>query len=149
MQTIRKNVDLGLLLIRLALGIVFVMHGWQKLTLMGFDGFAGVLASLGVPFPALNSAIVITVELVGGLAMLAGIVVRPVGLLIAFTMIVAAATVHLRNGFFLPAGYEFTLVLMLASLAVSVAGAGAYSLDAWLFRSKPARVDAVRERLAA
>ena len=149
MQTIRKDVDLGLLLIRLALGIVFVMHGWQKVAGIGFDGFTEALASLGVPFPALNAAIVIAVELGGGLAMLTGVLVRPIGLLIAFVMIVAAATVHLKNGFFLPAGYEFTLVLMLASLAMSAAGAGAYSLDAWLFRSTPARVDAARERIAA
>ena len=149
MRTLRKNVDLGLLLVRLALGIVFVMHGWQKLTVIGVDGFAGMLASLGVPFPAVNAVIVTAVEFVGGWAMLAGHFASPVGLLIAFNMIVAAATVHLKNGFFLPAGYEFTLVLMLASLAISAAGAGAYSLDARLFRREPERVGDVRERIAA
>jgi putative oxidoreductase len=149
MRTLRKNVDLALLLVRLALGIVFVMHGWQKLTAIGVDNFAGMLASLGVPFPGVNAVIVTAVELVGGLAMLAGLLVRPAGLLIAVNMIVAAATVHLKNGFFLPNGYEFTLVLMLASLAISAAGAGAYSLDAWFFRSEPARVDLTSEKRAA
>ena len=129
MQIIKKNIDLGLLLARVALGVVFAMHGWQKLTTMGFGGFAGMLASLGVPFPEVNSAIVITLEFLGGLAMLAGLAARPLGVLLAFNMAVAAATVHLKNGFFLPAGSEFALALLGASATLAVAGAGAWSLD--------------------
>jgi putative oxidoreductase len=149
MRTLKRNVDVGLLLVRLALGLVFVMHGWQKLTGMGFDGFAGMLASLGVPFPAVNSAIVITLEFAGGLAMLAGIFARPLGVLLAFNMAVAAATVHLKNGFFLPAGYEFTLTLGLVSLAIAAAGAGRYSVDHWLVGRTPAEVPVATRKIAA
>jgi putative oxidoreductase len=142
------GVDLGLLLVRAALGVVFVMHGWQKVTTMGHAGFAGFLASLGVPFPAAAAAIVIAVELGGGIAMLAGLLARPAALLLAINMLVAGTLVHLPNGFFLPNGFEFTFVLMLISLAVTAAGAGAYSLDARLFRPKQ-HTAAAPERIAA
>lgn len=126
------NTDAGLLLLRLALGIVFVMHGWQKAAEFGLSGLSGSLASLGIPFPGVNAALLIATELGGGLAMLAGVVARVAGVLLAFAMAVATITVHLPNGFFLPAGYEFTLTLFFASLAIAAAGAGAYSVDALL-----------------
>jgi putative oxidoreductase len=142
------GLDLGLLLVRVALGVVFVMHGWQKVTTIGHAGFAGFLASMGVPFPAAFAAIVIAVELGGGIAMLAGLLARPAGLLLAVNMVVAGTMVHLKNGFFLPNGFEFTFVLMLLGLAVTAAGAGAYSLDAWLFRPAP-QLPASQDRIAA
>ena len=142
------GVDLALLLVRVALGVVFVMHGWQKLTTIGHAGFAGMLASMGVPFPAAFAAIVLAVELGGGLAILAGLLARPAGLLLAVNMLVAGSLVHLKNGFFLPNGFEFTFVLMLLSLAITAAGAGAYSLDARLFRPAP-QLPAAQDRIAA
>jgi putative oxidoreductase len=53
-------------------------------------------------------------------------------------MVVAIMTVHLANGFFMPTGYEFTLTLLLVSLALLFSGAGAYSIDAKFF-SRPGR----------
>ena len=91
-------------------------------------------------------------ELGGGLALLAGAFTRVAGLLIAGAMLVATVTVHLPNGYFLPNGYEFTLTLLIASLAVTMTGAGAYSVDRWLSRSgrlAAMPVPASRERLAA
>jgi putative oxidoreductase len=130
MKTINKHVDFGLFLVRLALGVVFAMHGWQKLSVMGLSGVAGFLTTLGIPFPTVSAALLIAAEFGGGLLMLAGLLSRPVGLILAFNMVVAASTVHLRNGFFLPSGFEFTFVLFLASLAIAAAGAGRYSVDA-------------------
>jgi putative oxidoreductase len=144
-----KNTDLGLLMIRVALGIVFVMHGWQKATEFGVSGLAGSLASLGIPFPGVNAVLLIATELGGGLAMLAGAFARVAGVLLAFAMIVATVTVHLANGFFLPNGYEFTLTLMLASLAITAAGAGAYSVDARLFGETETEVVAEPRKIAA
>jgi putative oxidoreductase len=117
-------------------------------TTIGHAGFAGFLTSVGVPFPATAAAIVIAVELGGGIAMIAGLLARFAGLLLAVNMLVAGTLVHLKNGFFLPTGFEFTFVLMLASLAVTAAGAGAFSLDARLFRPAP-RTSAAPERIAA
>ena len=59
MKTIRTNVDLGLMLVRLALGTVFVMHGWQKLSVMGLAGVAGFLTTLGIPVPSVSAALLI------------------------------------------------------------------------------------------
>lgn len=129
--------DRGLLLLRLALGSVFVMHGWQKLVVLGPAGVAGFLGSAGVPLPGLNALLLITVELLGGLAVIAGVFTRPSALAIAFAMLVATLLVHLPNGYFLPNGVEFALTLMLASLAVTMTGAGAYSVDARLAGRSP------------
>ena len=64
-------------------------------------------------------------------------------------MAVATITVHLPNGFFLPNGYEFTLTLLLASLAVVAAGAGAYSVDSQLFGGRDEEIVAEPRRVAA
>jgi putative oxidoreductase len=127
------SVDRGLLLVRLALGLVFVMHGWMKLTVFGVAGTAGFMASLGIPLPTVNAVIIIAVELVGGLMLAAGAGTRVVGALLSFSMLVAVITAHAANGFFLPNGYEFALTMALVSLAVVLTGAGQYSVDARLF----------------
>jgi putative oxidoreductase len=140
-------IDRGLLLVRVALAVVFIAHGAQKLFVLGYPGVTGFMAALGIPFPAVSAALLIAVELGGGIALLAGAFTRIVALLIAFNMVVATVTVHLANGFFLPNGYEFTLTLMLTSLAVTMTGAGAYSVDALLRPSRPA--EKVEYRTAA
>ena len=108
------------------------MHGGQKLFVMGPSAVAGFLGSIGVPFPEVNAGLAIAAEFGGGLALLAGAFSRLAGLATAFTMVVATVTVHLANGFFLPNGYEFTVTLLLASLAIVAAGPGAFSVDAWI-----------------
>ena len=139
-MTRQKNLDRGLLLLRVALGLVFVMHGWQKLTVLGHSGVTGFLGSIGVPWPALNATLLIATELGGGLALLLGAFTRVAGALTAFAMLVATVLVHLPNGFFLPNGYEFAATLLVSSVAVAFTGAGAYSVDALLGR-RTAHVD--------
>lgn len=131
-----KRIDLGLLIVRAALGVVFVMHGWQKLAVTGHAGVAGFLGSMGVPLPDLNAALLIATEIGGGLALLSGTFTRVAAALTAFAMLVAMFLVHWPNGFFLPAGYEFAMTLMLASVALSFTGAGAYSVDALRTRTR-------------
>lgn len=122
--------DRGLLVLRLALGVVFVMHGWQKVFVYGHEGVTGMLAQLGVPFPGLNAVLLAATELGGGLALLAGAGTRVAAGLLTFAMAIAIATVHLAGGFFAPTGVEFPLTLALVSLAVVFTGAGRYSADA-------------------
>jgi putative oxidoreductase len=128
---------------------VFFIHGWQKLTAFGFAGTAGFLSSIGVPFPEVNAVAIITVELVGGLLFALGAGTRIVGTLLAFSMMVAFATVHAANGFFLPDGYEFVMTLALASVALVIAGPGRYSIDARLTADLADPAPVVTHRRAA
>jgi len=133
-----STIDRGLLLIRLALGLVFTLHGWMKLTVLGVTGTAGFLGQLGVPLPGVNAVVLIALELVGGLMLALGAGTRVVGALLAFSMFVATVAAHGANGFYLPSGYEFTLTLTMVTLAIVLTGAGRYSLDARLFRRQAA-----------
>jgi len=139
--------DRGLLLMRIALGVVFVMHGGQKLFVYGHAGVAGGMAALGLPLPGLSAALITAVELGGGIALLAGAYTRVAAFLIAGAMAVATVSAHLSNGFFMPTGFEYTLTLMLSSLAVLMTGPGAYSVDAVLAR--PKQTESAGLRIAA
>ena len=119
----------GVLPLRLVLGLVFVAHGAQKLFGFGLAGTAGFLGSLGIPLPAVAAAGLITVELLGGVALILGAWTRIVAALLAADMLVAILTVHLRGGFFVPDGVEFVLTLFGACLALAGLGAGPCSVD--------------------
>ena len=145
-----RTVSLALLALRVALGIVFVMHGWQKMFVFGHAGLTGYFQSVGIPFASLNAVIVTAVEFGGGLALLVGVGSRIASGLLAVTMAVALADVHLAGGFFLPSGIEYVLTLLVVSLAMTVAGPGAYSLDARLApRGTPGVRPSVDEKRAA
>lgn len=120
----------GLTILRVVVGSVFLVHGFQKLFLIGFGGVAGMMEGLGVPAPGLFAVILTLVELLGGLALILGLFTRVVAIPLAIDMLVATLTVHLPNGFSAAnGGYEFTLVLLAASLALAVAGPGEAALD--------------------
>src|SRR5262252_9602129 len=110
----------GIALLRIAVGGVFVAHGAQKLFVFGIPGLAGLMGQLGIPFPTLSAVAVTAAEFLGGLALLAGFFTRWAALPIAFSMAVAAATVHLKAGFFLPNGAEYVLALLAAAVALSL-----------------------------
>ncbi|KAB8143930.1 DoxX family protein [Chloroflexia bacterium SDU3-3] len=139
----------GLTVLRIFTGIVFFMHGWQKLTMMGIEGTAGFFGSLGIPLPAVAAVIVIALELLGGLALILGLGTRYIGLLSAFNMLVALLTVHLSKGFFAgDGGYEFVFLLMGASLALAFSGSGALALEN-LFGSRDLSASSASARQAA
>jgi putative oxidoreductase len=121
--------DWGLALLRIGVGGVFVAHGAQKLLVYGISGLSGFMSQIGVPFPGVSAVAVTAAELLGGLALVAGLFTRLAALPIAFSMLVAGLTVHLKTGFFLPNGVEYVLVLFLASVALSLTGSGALSVD--------------------
>ena len=124
-----KTLHYGLLLIRVALGIVMVAHGAQKLFTFGHAGVAQGFGQMGMPVPQVAAAAIIAVEFLGGLMMLAGVLTRYVGAAFGFAMIVASVMVHLPNGFFLPTGYEFTLALAAMAFGLALTGPGKYSVD--------------------
>lgn len=124
-----QTADWGPLPLRVAVGLVFVMHGGQKLFVFGLAGTAGFMAQVGIPAPMLAAVVVTAVELLGGLALLLGLFTRWVAIPLAIDMIVAILTVHLKAGFFLPRGYEFTLTLLGATLGLALMGSGKASID--------------------
>jgi len=126
--------DSGIALLRIVVGGIFVAHGAQKLFVFGIPGLAGFLGQAGVPFPLPSAVAVTAAEFLGGLALVAGLFTRWAALPIAFSMLVAALTVHLKAGFFLPNGAEYVLTLLAASVALSLTGSGAFSVDRVLAR---------------
>lgn len=125
--------------LRLTAGIVFTAHGAQKLFGWfggyGLEGTGQFMASLGMDPGLLMALLAGGAEFFGGIALLLGLAVRPASLLLAITMLVAIASVHLPNGLFLSNnGYEFGLVLLGLSVALFIQGAGRWSMDALIVR---------------
>lgn len=131
-----KTLDYGLLLIRLALAAIMIAHGSQKLFTFGYGGVVGGFTQMGLPLPEISAALIIATELGGGLLILAGLLTRFAAAAFAFAMLVAMAKVHWPAGFFLPNGYEFTLMLAAASVGLVLTGPGLFSLDALIGRRR-------------
>ncbi|MBO0910462.1 MAG: DoxX family protein [Acidobacteria bacterium] len=119
---------LGLAILRIVVGIIFFVHGYQKIFRIGFHGVAGMFGHIGIPLPAISAVVVIMVELVGGFLLITGLATRIPAALNAVDMIVAIAVVHARHGFFSPGGYEFPLAMLGATLCLALAGGGAASV---------------------
>ncbi|HET9982731.1 MAG TPA: DoxX family protein [Longimicrobiales bacterium] len=125
-----RRTDAALLLLRVVIGGIFVAHGAQKLFEFGLGGTAAFFTKVGAPMPEVTSVLVTALESLGGLALILGALTRLVAPLLAIDMVGAILLVHMKYGFFGGMGVEFPLVLLASLLALTLAGAGAYSLDA-------------------
>lgn len=128
--------ETGSLLLRLILGITFMIHGWAKLQ-MGLGNVAGFFQSLGIP--GFMGYVVAFIELLGGIAMIVGIGTRVVALLFACVLLGAIFTAKLSGGFLgngQGAGYELDLALLVMSVYLALNGSQMFSLDQMLGRSK-------------
>lgn len=132
----------GTVPVRLALGIIFLAHGSQKMFGLfggpGLSGTAQMMNQLGIPaFLAYCAAFA---EFFGGLMILLGFLTRLGGGLISIVMLVAIFKVHWPFGLLTSAveraqgasGFEYPLALLGAALALVIAGAGPLSVDRWL-----------------
>lgn len=126
----------GITVLRVVVGIVFLVHGGQKLFVFGFGGVANFLGQVGIPAPMLAAVVVTGVEFLGGLALLLGLFTRWAAIPLAINMLVAILTVHLKAGFFLPNGYEFALTLLAANVALALLGSGEASVERVLERRR-------------
>ena len=130
-------IDIGFLVLRLVLGVIFIGHGAQKL----FGSFGGPelkgtaqgFEQIGLRPGRLMALMAGLAELVGGILVAVGFLTPLAALALIAVMVVAVLTVHLRNGFFAQnGGYEFNLALAGMALTLLLAGAGALSLDSVL-----------------
>ena len=131
--------------LRVIVGYGFTAHGFAKLS-RGPDAFAGILQALGVPIPHAMAWGTILVELLGGLAVLAGAFVWMASIPMAVVLLVAMFTVHLPYGFssikltavtsagaqFGPPGYEVDLLYIACLVALVLGGSGPWSIDSFL-----------------
>lgn len=129
-RTSARQGDVALLALRIVAGLVFTAHGAQKLFVYGIAGVQGAFTSMGAPLPFITGPFIAGLEFFGGIALVVGLLTRLVALGLVADMLGAILLVHFANGFFAPKGYEFVFTLMGASLALLVAGAGGYSVDA-------------------
>ena len=132
------SADLGLLIIRLVIGLLFAAHGTQKLFGWfggyGIQGTGGWFESIGVKPGAAMAVLAGLGELGGGLLFALGLVTPLAAVLIIVPMIVAIVKVHGANGLWATAnGYELNLIIIAIALGVALIGAGNYSLDALIF----------------
>ncbi|WP_346355505.1 DoxX family protein [Azotosporobacter soli] len=125
----KKNYEWSMLLIRLALGSIFLAHGLQKIS--GFEGIVQWFASIGLP-PALAYAVT-AIETLGGAGLLFGVLVRLSALGIAGVIVGAILSVKLSKGFI--GGYEFDLLILAAALALVLSGSDKFALGNLFGRS--------------
>ena len=129
--------DTGMLIVRLALGIVMFPHGAQKLLgWFGGGGYAATMAGMSKMLPAAIVFLVIFCEFFGALSLITGLLGRLGALGILCVMVGAVLTVHLPNGFFMNwggnqkgEGFEYHLLAIGIALAVIIRGSGRFSID--------------------
>lgn len=118
--------DIAIGLVRVAVALVFIYHGWAKIS--GMEGTLGFFSMLGIP--AWLTYIVAYLEFFGGIALLFGMFVEYIAPLFAIIMLVAIYLVHWSKGFNnMNGGYEFPFVLLLASIGLSLAGSRCFIID--------------------
>jgi len=131
-----SQASIGLAALRIATGIVFLNHGYQKMFKMGIGGVSGFFGHVGVPLPGVMATLITVLEVFGAVALIVGLLTRPVAVAFALDMLGAIFLVQLKNGF---SKFELEFLLLGASVALIFAGAGRYSIDAVIAgRSEPA-----------
>lgn len=128
------NPDLGLAILRVVIGVIFVTHGAPKL-------FGGIEATaqyfgegLGLPLAGLLAWVVTLLEVFGGISLILGFLVTPVAVLFIVEMLVGILLVHAPEGWYVIGpgqnGAEFNTLLISGLLALIFAGPGTAAIDA-------------------
>lgn len=134
---VRQTAPYGLLILRLVLGIAFVVHGWSKLT-GGPGNMVGFFGGAGIPIPALMVWIVTIVELVGGILLIVGFLTQIAGVLLTIDMLAAILFVAGRGALIENGGisWEKEAVFAAAALCLALAGPGLFAVDAMVGESR-------------
>ncbi len=127
----------GLLVIRVGLGVMFVIHGWPKITggVERWEGLGGAMSHIGIGFaPVFWGFMAAIAEFFGGILLALGLLTRPVAFLLAFTMFVATM-MHIGAGDDFVPRVSYPLELMIVFIGLILTGAGRLSMDDRLFAS--------------
>ena len=132
-DTRRRAADVGLLALRIAVGVIFLAHGWGDATQSGGAG-ANVsnYRDAGIPLPEVTAWFGAYMQLLGGVALVVGVLTRLVCLGLALVMAGALAFVHLGEPLVLAqdgSGSGFALSMFASSVALLGTGAGGLSVD--------------------
>ena len=131
------TLDLGLLLLRFAVGGTLVAHGLQKLLVFTLPGVAGSFAGMGIPLAEVVAPAVAAIELIGGSLIVLGIGTRVAGLLAAAAMLGAVFTAHAGAGFFAAdGGFELPLLIACAAVSLALTGPGRFSVHTALLHGR-------------
>ncbi|AJY74669.1 DoxX family protein [Paenibacillus beijingensis] len=125
-----KNVEIGTLIARVVLGIIFMLHGWQKA--QNFAGTSQFFQKIGLP--GFMAYAVGTIELIGGILLIIGFGTRIIAAL--FALIMLGAIFQVKSSAGLVGGYELDLALLAISVHLMLAGGGLLAADKLLFRGK-------------
>lgn len=129
----------GVTLLRVSLGVYYVLHAWYGWGILGMDYMTSLNARVGVPFPGAVAWLIVVGHLVGGLLLVLGLYTRLGALINVVIMTGATFLVHLGQGFFMKgvmapggnptyAGYEFALFMLIATVAILFLGSGPLAL---------------------
>ena len=142
-RRLRPYQTYGIALLRVSLGVYYVLHGYFGWQVVGVERFAALNASMGIPLPTISAWAVVLGHLVGGVLLVIGLYARLGALMNIPIMAGAALLVYFDQGFFMhgivtnPAtgaavagGYEYSLFLLLATTAILLMGGGPLSVDA-------------------
>jgi len=127
--------DVGLLILRLVLGVTLAAHGYNKFVGGGrIPGTARWFESIGMKPGKFHATVAATTEMAAGLGLAAGLLTPIPAAGFVSLMLVAAWTVHRHNGFFIvKEGWEYNLVLAVSAVVVATIGPGRLSLDWAIF----------------
>lgn len=128
--------DYGITVLRVTLGIIFVMHAYLAGFVFTPNGLTSFNASMGIPLPAITAWFIILGHFLGGVSLVLGFLTRIGALVNVVIMGGTVFFVHLSQGFFLhgleggrTGGYEYAVILLMASVAMVLLGSGPLALD--------------------
>jgi putative oxidoreductase len=144
LKLIQTNDDPVTTILRLMLGIVFLPHGAQKmLGMFGGSGFSATMQMFetGMHIPAVFAFLAIAAEFFGAIGLILGFLSRIAAFGIFVDMAVAIYKVHFHNGLFMNwtgkqagEGFEYHLLVLAMTVAIMIAGSGAFSVDGIIYR---------------
>jgi putative oxidoreductase len=127
--------------LRVVLGFLFAAHGFQKFNEWTIAGTQAAFGQMGIPAAEMAAPLVAVLELAGGIALILGLLTRPLAILLMLDMLGAMFLVHAPAGVFADkGGYELVLLLAVAALAIALVGPGRISVDHALFGRKDSKL---------